>query len=53
MTTADRCEVCTRVIRERGNSRKRRCVDHVNVAPLFPLTAVKKRRRPAGEGGAR
>lgn len=52
-TSTDRCEVCTRVIRTRPNPRKRRCAEHVHVAPLFPLAAVKKPGRPATEGGAR
>jgi hypothetical protein len=51
-TTADRCEVCNRTIRKRINPRKRRCADHVNIAPLFPLSVVPARKAP-GKGRAR
>jgi hypothetical protein len=53
----DRCEVCSRVITQRPNPRKRRCRDHVEVAALFPLSACKKPKRAKGsqrsDGGER
>ncbi|WP_181193281.1 hypothetical protein [Prauserella shujinwangii] len=44
----DRCEVCARVIGTRANPRKRRCRAHVDVSPLFPLSACRGRRRGGG-----
>jgi hypothetical protein len=44
----DRCEVCSRVISQRPNPRKRRCGDHLEVAPLFPVSACKKTKRRKG-----
>lgn len=41
----DRCEVCPRVIGRRVHPRKRRCRDHLDVAPLFPVSACKKTKR--------
>lgn len=52
-TSMERCEVCNRVIKARLNPRKRRCSEHVHVAPLFPLTAVRKPRRAGTQGGSR
>lgn len=56
----ERCEVCLRAIAERTPANKRRCADHHNVIPLFPLTDVRRRRHePANpntaneEGGPR
>jgi hypothetical protein len=53
----DRCEVCSRVISQRPNPRKRRCGDHLEVAPLFPVSACKKPKRANGsmraKGGER
>lgn len=52
----DRCEVCARVIAKRANPRKRRCREHLDVAPLFPVSACGKRKRAnrsRREGGGR
>lgn len=49
MTAADRpsrCEVCrARLADERPRPDRRRCPEHVDQQPLFPLTAL---RRPRG-----
>lgn len=51
-SATDRCEVCTRVIRTRPNARKRRCGHCLDVVPLFPVAACKRRRKgPASKGG--
>lgn len=44
-----RCEVCRAVLVERPDPRRRRCADHLDQHPLFPLSAVPGRRpRKAG-----
>lgn len=43
--TAVRCEVCRAVLNERPDPRRRRCADHLDQQPLFPLTAVPGRTR--------
>lgn len=43
--SAERCEVCARVLVARPNPKKRRCAGCADVVPLFPLTACRKTRR--------
>jgi hypothetical protein len=47
---ADRCEVCRAVLADRPEPRRRRCVDHVDQAVLFPLTHVRRTRSTRKEG---
>ncbi|AEA27660.1 hypothetical protein Psed_5530 [Pseudonocardia dioxanivorans CB1190] len=47
-----RCEVCRVVLGERPDPRRRRCADHLDQQPLFPLSAVPG-RRTARKAGSR
>lgn len=46
-----RCEVCRAVLVDRPDPRRRRCTDHLDQQPLFPLTAVPGRTRSTRKTG--
>ena len=49
--TPARCEVCRTVLVERPDPHRRRCVDHLDQHPLFPLSAVPGRSRTTRNTG--